>query len=296
NDSGTLNLECVSDLTRHQKAVNVVRFSPSGEFLASGDDESTIIIWRQRCESDAPELPGAIEEDKEHWMQFKVFRGHLNDVYDLAWCHDSSKLISGSVDNTAVVWDVHKGKKLAVLADHKNFVQGVAWDPKNQYLATMSSDGKSTDIGTATSNESGTTEQAANTTSKAPPVPRLFHDDTLKTFYRRLTFTPDGELLIVPAGVLEPPSSAPSSAKPTNATWCRPVMYYPTLKESSMVVRCCPLLFTLRTGQNSIMTLPYRVVVAVATKSAILLYDTQHAVPIALISNIHYTKLTDLSW
>ena len=32
---------------------------------------------------------------------------------------------------------------------------------------------------------------------------RLFHDDTLKTFCRRLTWTPDGELLIVPSGHLE---------------------------------------------------------------------------------------------
>lgn len=35
-------------------------------------------------------------------------------------------------------------------------------------------------------------------------VQRLFHDDTLKSFFRRLTFSPDGELLIAPAGILEP--------------------------------------------------------------------------------------------
>lgn len=50
---------------------------------------------------------------------------------------------------------------------------------------------------------------------KAPlPVPKdhelngkkinLFHDDTIQTFFRRLTFSPDGELLIVPSGVIEP--------------------------------------------------------------------------------------------
>ena len=37
-DSGTVKVEFVADLQRHQKAVNVVRFSPSSEFLASGDD------------------------------------------------------------------------------------------------------------------------------------------------------------------------------------------------------------------------------------------------------------------
>lgn len=35
---------------------------------------------------------------------------------------------------------------------------------------------------------------------------------------------------------------------------------------------------------------------AVATKCSVYLYDTQQKIPFALISNIHYTRLTDLSW
>ena len=34
---------------------------------------------------------------------------------------------------------------------------------------------------------------------------RLFYDDTPQAFCRRLCFTPDGELLIAPAGLLELP-------------------------------------------------------------------------------------------
>lgn len=48
----TTQLELASDLTRHQRAVNVVRWSPCGEFLASGDDESVIFLWKLKndCE------------------------------------------------------------------------------------------------------------------------------------------------------------------------------------------------------------------------------------------------------
>lgn len=31
----------------------------------------------------------------------------------------------------------------------------------------------------------------------------LFHDDTFKSFFRRLTFTPDGNLVIAPSGIIE---------------------------------------------------------------------------------------------
>jgi len=49
-------------------------------------------------------------------------------------------LVSGSVDHTAILWDVEKGQKMAVFTDAKHFVNGVALDPLGQYVATMSCD------------------------------------------------------------------------------------------------------------------------------------------------------------
>lgn len=46
-------------------------------------------------------------------------------------------------------------------------------------------------------------------------VVRLFYDDTFKSFFRRLTFSPDGLLLIVPSGIIEPQES---TEKTTNCT------------------------------------------------------------------------------
>ena len=42
-ENGAGMVEFLSDLARHQRAVNTVRFSPNGEILASGDDGKFLI-------------------------------------------------------------------------------------------------------------------------------------------------------------------------------------------------------------------------------------------------------------
>lgn len=157
---------------------------------------------------------------------------------------------------------------------------------------------------------------------------RIFHDDTLKTFYRRLTFSPDGSLLIVPSGILEAPPQPDISCKPKNCTYIflrdnfneyvdkylnvdrsvvknsrnlsiyRPIMYYPSGDQFSVAVRCCPTLFqsSKTNNEKKLFDLPYKMVIAVATKNNVLLYDTEHVAPFGLVTDIHYTRITDLSW
>jgi len=126
--------------------------------------EAAIILWTLKPKSDIPDIfatssSSSENENKENWTVIRILRGHIEDVYDLCWSPDSSQLFSGSVDNTAILWDVTKGtrridivypnnyvihfflgKSQTIFSDHKGFVQGVAWDPKNQFVATLSSD------------------------------------------------------------------------------------------------------------------------------------------------------------
>ena len=39
-----------------------------------------------------------------------------------------------------VVWDVEKGKAQGRLTEHGHYVQGVAWDPSQQYVVSQSAD------------------------------------------------------------------------------------------------------------------------------------------------------------
>ncbi|XP_012286497.1 chromatin assembly factor 1 subunit B [Orussus abietinus] len=305
NEVGAAVITCVADLTRHQKAVNTVRFSPSADILASGDDESAIILWKQREESELPPLTNDETQNKEQWTSWKVLRGHMQDVYDVSWSPDSNFLVSGSVDNTAILWDVQKGRSISILSDYKGFVQGVSWDPCNQYICTISTDRQCRLIDVNTKKTIQRVHKAKiptpNGSSLEGKMVRLFHDDTFKSFFRRLTFTIDGSLIIVPSGIIEPQDSTERSLNATvvfsRYNLKEPIAILPSLKESTIAVRCCPLFFQLREdGPTSMIALPYRMVFAVATQHSVLIYDTQQTSPVATISNIHYTRLTDLAW
>lgn len=159
------------------------------------------------------------EGDKEVWIVYKILRGHMEDVYDLSWSLDSQFLVSGSVDNKAIVWDVNKQKNTAIL-EHKGFVQGVAFDPLNKFIATLSTDRHFCVFDIQTKKNLQRISKAVLPLAENHPMfgknVRLFHDDTLQTFYRRLSFSPDGNLIVAPAGIFEIENSM---TKPINTTY-----------------------------------------------------------------------------
>ncbi|XP_059055500.1 chromatin assembly factor 1 subunit B [Achroia grisella] len=307
-ESGSVNLEVAADLTRHQKAVNVVRWSPDGQLLASGDDESIIFIWKQKTDKEPSiqNLEQPEEQYKESWVIHKTLRGHMEDVLDITWSMNSSCLASGSVDNKLLVWDVARGRYSAILTDHKGFVQGVSWDPKGQFIASASTDRVFRTFDINTKKVVSRSSKAVLPFSSEHPLKdvkvRLYHDDTLQTFYRRLQFSPDGLLIAVPAGRIEPEQSK-ADVKPINAVY---IYTRYSLKVPACVVPCGEPALSVRwsprrwapraAGPRVAFPVGARMVLAIATKRAVMLYDTQQKTPLALISNIHYARLTDLTW
>lgn len=353
------------------------------------------------------------------------------------------------------------------IAEHSHYVQGVAWDPLNEFVATQSSDrsvhiyslktkegqftltshGKflkmdlparrissnspappelNTRVQSATSNpiaiaspapSTPGTPKASNLPMDPPPVSHsrrssfgsatsirrsvspapslplpavrplevsspsflggptglgvknanIYANETFTSFFRRLTFAPDGSLLFTPAGQYK--TSHISATDPTKVTddvintvyiYTRagfnkpPIAHLPGHKKPSVAVKCSPVFYTLRqgvkptshvtidtssgeesfsslpdpvvpsnsstdstsmeppaipaTGDSSksetatgqapgpVFALPYRIVYAVATQDAVLVYDTQQQTPLCVVSNLHFATFTDLTW
>jgi chromatin assembly factor 1 subunit B len=298
------------------------------------------------------------------------------EIYDLAWSPDGVFFITGGVDNTARIFNAHTGMRntyilrarynmlkctgqlIRQIAEHSHYVQGVAWDPLNEFVATQSSD-RSVHIYTLkqkdgtctltahgkfnrmdlpgrrissnspappdhlphrTSNASasgltiaspapsnpgtplttplpmdppvmsgsrrssfGSSPSFRRSASPAPSLPlpavraeisspslnaamglgvkntNIYHNETLTSFFRRLTFAPDGSLLFTPAGHYK--TTHPLSTDPTKMTdevtntvyiYIRagfnkpPVAHLPGHKKPSVAVRCSPIFYTLR--------------------------------------------------
>lgn len=352
----TLDIRIRAGLRRHQKSVGAVRFSPQ-QLLATGDDDGYIYLWKQKVEEQTqpiqfqqPNQQQAAQptadsflnddgfEDLETWQHFKVLRGHVEDVCDLTWSNDGKFLLSGSVDNSAILWDINKGIKIWCSDLIKGYVQGVAIDPHNEFMAAISTD-RTLRIYNFEDRRMLLATRRMNIKNK---FKAFFCDDTVQTFCRRLEFSPDGQFLIAPTSRMverekpqakqaaktgdqqqadgedreaEPkkPSSdaadktgataASPPAKPTNiflvfrrTSWNKPIMYYPTGREVALCARFSPVAYQLRASEQNFWNIPYRIVFAVATTRSVLIFDSQHAAPIAYISQIHLARLTDLSW
>ncbi|XP_050390036.1 chromatin assembly factor 1 subunit B [Patella vulgata] len=254
---GKGQLEFLCNLRRHTRAVNCCRFSPSGDLLATAGDDGVIILWKL---SDTPTPVNNIfqdedEDNKETWVTQKVLRGHIEDVYDLSWSADGKYLASGSVDNSAIVWEVAKDSKVAIFNEHKSFVQGVAMDPLNELVATLSTDRSCRIFNLNSKNcmhniakmSLPNNSPAEENKDNKPKSFRIFHDDTMRSFFRRLSFTPDGQLLITPAGCIERGEKVINSTHIfSRAAFSKPAVYLPSKEKSTIAVRVCPLLFQLR--------------------------------------------------
>ncbi|KAJ5992328.1 Chromatin assembly factor 1 subunit B [Penicillium sp. IBT 35674x] len=456
----------LSTLIKHTQAVNVVRFCPKGEMLASAGDDGNVLLWVPSELQTQPGLGEDRSDDKETWRVKHMCRSSGAEIYDLAWSPDGVFIMTGSMDNIARIYNAQTGQMVRQIAEHSHYVQGVAWDPLNEFVATQSSDrsvhiyslktkdgqftltphGKvlkmdlpakrisssspapepisrpqhstSNPIAIASPAPStpgtpmasnlpmdpppvshsrrssfGSSPSIRRSASPAPSLPlpavkplevsspsllgglgvrntSIYANETFTSFFRRLTFAPDGSLLFTPAGQYKTSHVSPTDPSKTtdeviNTVYVYtragfnkpPISHLPGHKKPSVAVKCSPIFYTLKQGTQSakhltidtsteesmfpplpgpvvsgntgqapkdpaagdipasqpsqkpensnnagqgspapVFALPYRIVYAVATQDAVLIYDTQQQTPLCVVSNLHFATFTDLTW
>ncbi|MEO8391753.1 MAG: protein kinase [Chloroflexota bacterium] len=73
-------------------------------------------------------------------LPIRVFTGHTQAIYEVAYSHDGRYLFSGGQDGIARLWDVQTGQLIRQFAGHTDAIWGVDISPDSRYVATGSFD------------------------------------------------------------------------------------------------------------------------------------------------------------
>ncbi|CAG8815832.1 35269_t:CDS:2, partial [Racocetra persica] len=331
-------------------------------------------------------------EDSETWKVISLLWGSPCEIIDIAWSPDAEYIVAACMDGGSRIWRVKEAKCVCVLMDHVRNVQGVAWDPLCQYIATQSND-RTVHIYSYNIHSNGTFETTlvsknfkveiiskkgpkplkdttktcddlsehkcnsdkhtvvlANSESKiavndisggvnlisntiecpgsikndpsqvpaTPSVPkqlkkhfRLYCDEMINTFFRRLDFTPDGGLLLTPAGqyynsmidMINNKSDRDESNHKVDTTILntvylfarnklnKPIAFLPGHKKPFVVVKCNHIFYKLRFPRKNFQ--PRIDATALQTRSEYFITDNSYS---DKSFNVHLPPLFDLPY
>jgi WD40 repeat protein len=209
---------------------------------------------------------------------------------------------------------------VAAFSDHSHYVQGLAFDPRGELLASQAVDrtvrvyrlsastskrrggGKKRTWELDTLIRNGAVVGAAEGTAEKP----LFLGEHAGIgFFRRLTWTPDGAFLLVPAGVRRAVEDGETRTSFATHLFSRralgrgPAASFLSPNAPTVAVRCNPVLFapsSTTPSPTAPLAAPYRLIFAAATASQVAIYDSSLSHPLAVLSDQHYSSVTDLAW
>ncbi|KAG6829748.1 hypothetical protein H0H92_003624 [Tricholoma furcatifolium] len=284
-------------LTMHTGPVLVVRWAHSGRWLASGSDDEIVMIWDLDPNARG-KVWGSDEVNIEGWKPLKRLPGHESDVTDVAWAPQDRYLASVGLDSQVLIWCGytlgehemlvrlltgfnHVPERLRKLDQHQGFVKGVCWDPVGEFLATQSDD-RSVKIWRTTD------------WGLEAEVTKPFEDSPGSTFFRRLSWSPDGAH-ITASNATNNKGFVFIAAVITRNSWASEISLVG--HENTVEVAAYNPHIFLRNANDKVSTSNICSVVALgADDRSVSVWQTKSARPLIVAKEVFDRQIMDLSW
>ncbi len=151
-------------LLKHEHALSCIKISPDGNWLVSGDQEGTIILWdsktwlpAQLYETNKGFVSEICFDHKGKWFAVAAGRsicvlgytnnqplfnllGHSSKVHAITVADNDQWLLSASWDSTARLWNMANGKNQMTFKGNTNSVFDAQFAPDQKNMVTASTD------------------------------------------------------------------------------------------------------------------------------------------------------------
>lgn len=225
--------------------------------------------------------------------------GHENDVQDLGWSYDSSILVSVGLDSKIVVWSGHTFEKLKVLSVHQSHVKGITFDPANKYFATASDDRTIKLFRFTSPAPNATSYDSINNFVLEHTIVAPFTSSPLTTYFRRCSWSPDGNHIAAANAVNGPVSSV---AIINRVQWDSDINLIGH-EGPTEVCTFSPRLFSRNelsaetTGNDGYTTQGLVTVIACAGQDKTLsIWNTSQSRPLVVCQDLAAKSISDLAW
>ncbi|MBD0361216.1 MAG: WD40 repeat domain-containing protein [Coleofasciculus sp. C3-bin4] len=162
-------------LTRHSDSIYALCLSQDGQIIASGGRDKTLKVWNLQPISKSNSISPTSRIIGEGLMY--TFTGHSESINCIAMTPNGKMLVSGSEDNTLMLWNLQKHQYICTLEGHEAGVKSVAFSRDGKMIVSGSAD--------------NTIKLWQLPKVKAPSHTLTGHSDWVKC----LAISPDGQIL-----------------------------------------------------------------------------------------------------
>jgi protein HIRA/HIR1 len=203
------------------------------------------------------------------------------------------------LDSKIVVWSGHTFEKLKTLSVHQSHVKGITFDPANKYFATASDDRTIKIFRFTSPAPNSTAHDMVNNFVLEHTITDPFKSSPLTTYFRRCSWSPDGNHIAAANSVNGPVSSV---AIINRGSWDSDINL---IGHEGPVEVCAfaPRLFSGRplgpdnTDANGFSTHPLVAVIACAGQDkALTIWHTSTSRPLVIVGEIASKSISDLAW